>query len=85
MVPRHLPLIVGVQVGIGKKLFETRKACIHWPANQVDDSRIGQRRENQRQMQVVHGQFVDKTGCLAAHSRARLKVHVANLAMVRVG
>ena len=85
VVPRHLPLIVGVQVGIGKKLLETRKTRIHRPTNQVDDSRVWQRRENQRQMQVVHGQFVDKTRRLAANSRARLKVHVANLAMVRVG
>ena len=46
---------------------------------------IGQRGQNQRQVQIVHRQLVDESGGLAPHARARLQVHIANGAGIRLG
>ena len=85
VVPRHFLLLVGMQIGIGEQLFEAGEAGVHWPSNKMHDPRIGQRGENQRQVQVVHRQLVDKPGRFAPHTRARLKVHIANGARIRLG
>ena len=40
------------------------------PSHQMHDPRIGQRGQNQRQMQIVHRQLVDESGVLLACARS---------------